>query len=220
MSSFDRDDDFDTEFDDDRFDDDREDDDRFDDDRNDDSDSDRFDDGVTDDRDGGYRFDLVNGEVVNLQEFDDGVWQNERIDRNESWTFDGTNLIQQELKRSGTEITIYSDPDGDGIYLESREEFDPLIGGSSEDGQDGGYRFRLVDGEVTNLQEWDDGCWKNERIGRNETWTFDGTNLIQEESKRSGTEVTTYTDPDGDGIFTQVSEVFNPRSSALFAADL
>lgn len=223
MSSLDRDDDFDTEFDDDRegSDDDRNGDrDGSGDDRNDDSDSDRFDDGVTDDRDGGYRFDLVNGEVVNLQEFDDGVWQNERIDRNESWTFDGTNLIQQELKRSGTEITIYSDPDGDGIYLESREEFDPLIGGSSEDGQDGGYRFRLVDGEVTNLQQWDDGRWKNERIGRNETWTFDGTNMIQEESKRSGTEVTTYSDPDGDGIFTQVSEVFNPRSSALFAADL
>ena len=249
MSGFDRDDDFENEFDDDNdddrdndFDDERDDDrdndgdtdrDGSSDDRNDDSDDDRYDDGVNDDRDsssnddpldsdldGGYRFDLVNGEVVNLQEFDDGRWKNERIDRNESWTFDGTNLIQEETKRSGTKVSTYSDPDGDGIYLETREVFDPLIGGSNQDALDGGYRFDLVNGEVVNLQEFDDGRWKNERIDRNECWTFDGTNLIQEEAKRSGTEVTTYSDPNGDGIFTQLSEVFNPKSAALFVADL
>ena len=142
MSSFDRDDDFENDFDDDRdndFDDDRDDySDGSGDDRNDDSDSDRFDDGVNDGRDGssnddpfdsdldgGYRFDLVNGQVVNPDEFDDGVLKPERIGSKESWTFDGTNLIRQELKRSGTEITIYSDPDGDGIFTQVSEAFNP-----------------------------------------------------------------------------------------------
>ncbi len=78
-----------------------------------------------------------------------------------------------------------------------------------------GYRFSLVNGQVRNLQEYDDGRWKNERIDRNESWIFDGTNLIQRESKRYGTEVTVYSDPDRDGVFAKVSEVFNPVAASM-----
>ena len=40
---------------------------------------------------------------------------------------------------------------------------------------DDAYRFKLVDGKVTQLEEFDDGRWKSERIKTNETWKFDGT---------------------------------------------
>lgn len=73
----------------------------------------------------GYRFSLVNGQVSNLQEYERGRWKNETIDRNESWAFDGTNLIQQEIKRYGMQTTTYSDPDGDGIFSKGTETFSP-----------------------------------------------------------------------------------------------
>ena len=77
-----------------------------------------------------------------------------------------------------------------------------------------GYRFNLVNGQVSGLKEYDDGRWKNERIDRNESLSFDGINLIQQEFKRYGTEVTTFSDADGDGVFSKVSEVFNPVVAA------
>lgn len=58
----------------------------------------------------GYRFSVVNSQVANLQEFDDGRWRNERIDRNETWTFDGTTLTQTEIKTYGTEISSFRKP--------------------------------------------------------------------------------------------------------------
>ena len=170
-------------------------------------------------RDDLYRFSLVDGQVSGLQEFDDGRWKNERISRNESWTFDGVDLVLTETKRGRVKTSTYTDADGDGIFaLASR---DPITGTRTDGGNrdrdrygssgiDDGYRFNLMDGQVTGLQEFDDGRWKNERIIRNESWTFDGANLIQQESKRYGVEVSTYSDPNGDGIFSKVSEVFNP----------
>lgn len=61
---------------------------------------------------------------------------------------------------------------------------------------------------MTNLQEFDDGRWTSERIDSNETWTFDGVSLIKTERERYGSEISTFTDPDGDGIFTKISEIF------------
>ena len=167
---------------------------------------------------GGYRFQLVDGQVTNLQEFDDGVWRNETIGRNEKWSFDGANLIQQEFSRSGVETNTYGDSDGDGIYIEVSQPSDSITGSPTSGPEDGGYRFQVVNGQVANLQEFDDGTWKNERIDRNEKWTYDGTNLIQQETKRSGVEVTTYSDPNRDGVFTQISEIFNPFSASQNAS--
>lgn len=171
----------------------------------------------------GYRFSLVDGQVTNLQEYDDGRWKTERIDANESWAFDGTSLTKTETEHGRIKTSTYLDSDGDGVFTRSGPD---VVTGLSADANDlyrshdgssknleDSYRFSLVDGQVTGLQEYDDGRWKNERIGRNESWTFDGTSLIQQESKRYGVEVSTYTDPDGDGIFSKVSEVFNPVAS-------
>jgi hypothetical protein len=182
-----------------------------------------------------YRFTTVSGSVTNLQEFDDGIWKTERLRSNEQWSIDGDNLVHTKTSKKKTTTTIYNDPDGDGIYtfastsslkttrrsntsgrdsitgIHNNERSDSSRHSSGEIHSQDGYRFSLSGGAVTNLQEYDDGRWKNEKIDSNETWSFDGTNLLQNEVKRFGVEISTYSDADGDGIFTKVSEVFNPN---------
>lgn len=75
---------------------------------------------------------------------------------------------------------------------------------------DDAYRFKLVDGKVTQLEEFDDGRWKSERIRSNESWTFDGSRVIEREVKRLGTTVTSYGDADKDGIFTKIGTSIEP----------
>ena len=66
-------------------------------------------------------------------------------------------------------------------------------------------RFTLSGDKVTQVQEYDDGVWQAERLEKGETWTFDGTNLIHQEREHGGLQTSTYTDSDGDGIFTAIS---------------
>lgn len=66
-------------------------------------------------------------------------------------------------------------------------------------------RFTLSGDKVTQVQEYDDGVWQTERLEQGETWTFDGTNLIHQEREHGGLQTSTYTDSDGDGIFTAIT---------------
>jgi uncharacterized protein YkuJ len=66
-------------------------------------------------------------------------------------------------------------------------------------------RFTLNGDKVTNVQEYDDGVWQAERLEKGETWTFDGINLIHQEREHGGLQTSTYTDSDGDGIFTAIT---------------
>ncbi len=58
---------------------------------------------------------------------------------------------------------------------------------------------------VKEAQEHNEVTWKAERLEKGETWTFDGTNLIHQEREHGGLQTSTYTDSDGDGIFTAIS---------------
>ena len=98
--------------------------------------------------------------------------------------------------------------DSEGIHIAEQSQHDDDGWEHHSGFSDDAYRFDLVNGKVSNLQEYDDGTWQRERIEANETWTFDGTNLIQTEREQGGREISTFTDPNGDGIFTKVSEVF------------
>jgi hypothetical protein len=182
-----------------------------------------------------YRFTNASGSAANLQEFDDGIWKAEILRSNEQWSINDDKLVYTKTSKKKTTTTIYNDPDGDGIYTffstsslkttrkrktsgrdsitgsHNNEQSDSSLHSRGEIHTQDGYRFSLSGGAVTNLQEYDDGRWKNEKIDGNETWSFDGTNLLQNEVKRFGIEVSTYSDADGDGIFTKVSEIFNPN---------
>jgi hypothetical protein len=74
-----------------------------------------FDHGYERDRDQ-VRFTLNGDKVTNVQEYDDGVWQAERLEKGETWTFDGTNLIHQEREHGGLQTSTYTDSDSDGIF--------------------------------------------------------------------------------------------------------
>ena len=99
---------------------------------------------------------------------------------------------------------------------------------SSDPGSDKGtdasnfdrYRFSLNDGKVTNLQEFNDGRWHTERIDGSESWSFDGTNLIKTEAGSHGTSVSSFTDLDGDGVFTRMNASSNSFSSGLGTSDI
>lgn len=168
--------------------------------------------------DGGYRFKLVDGTVTQLEEFDDGRWKAERIKSNETWTFDGTSLTQTKTEGGRIKTSLYRDADGDGVF--TRAGRDTLTGLGSTGGTgstpkptaipEDSYRFLLVDGKVTQLEEFEKGRWQRETIKSNESWTFDGTLLIEREVKRLGTEVTSYGDADQDGIFTKIGKAFEP----------
>jgi hypothetical protein len=204
---------------DDRYDDGRYDDDRYDDDR----------DGRGDDRDDALKIRTRGSRVVKVKEWDDGRWKREDLHRNERYYLQDGLLVHERRNR----VRYYEDANGDSIWrrtslaaisssLSEDTASDPVISGgtpvanahSSDSWEhrsgygDDAHRFDLVNGQVTNLQEFDDGHWTSERIDYNETWTFDGTNLIKTEREGYGSEISTFTDPDGDGIFTKISEIY------------
>lgn len=169
--------------------------------------------------DDAYRFKLVDGKVTQLEEFDDGRWKSERIKTNETWKFDGTSLTHTETDRGRVKTTIYRDADGDGVFTRAdRDSLTGLSSGAAGSGStpkpsaipEDSYRFLLVDGKVTQLEEFEKGRWQRETIKSNESWTFDGTRLIEREVKRLGTSVTSYGDADKDGIFTKIGTTFEP----------
>ena len=166
--------------------------------------------------------------VVKVKEWDDGRWKREDIDRNERYYLQDGLLVHKERNRT----RYYEDTNGDGIWrrtskpgsssLAADVSSDPVIAGGTPAASsqsydsmerrssygDDAHRFDWVNGRVANLQEFDDGRWTSERIDSNETWTFDGTSLIKTERERYGSEISTFTDPDGDGIFTKISEIY------------
>ena len=75
-----------------------------------------------------------------------------------------------------------------------------------------GYRFDLEGDVVINLRKVSRGRVRSERIEAGETWEFNDTTqqLVQTEIYQGGTEVKTFADPNGDGIFTRISETFTP----------
>ena len=71
----------------------------------------------------GYQFDVVNGAVAAVYEIERGYKSQERIDLNETWTIDGSNIIKTEVERGITETSIYSDLDGDGMFAKVSKSY-------------------------------------------------------------------------------------------------
>lgn len=65
------------------------------------------------------RFDIRNGAVVGVSELDDGGWRPDRIDWDESWSVTSQGVVKTELEHGYVQNTLYSDPDGDGVFHEA-----------------------------------------------------------------------------------------------------
>lgn len=151
---------------------------------------------------GGYRFTLTNGAITGVQEMEKGRWQNEKIDRNESWSVTANGVVKTETDRDGTEVTLFTDANGDGVYVEAYSLNRPVAGTL-----DDAYRFTFdAAGTVTSLQEWDDGRWEAERPDRNETWRLQDGLVVKTEIEKGRTEWTIYADSNNDGTWTQLAD--------------
>lgn len=78
-------------------------------------------------REGSLRVDPLTGGRFQVYEWDDGRWRLERPDRNERFRLsrDRSTFTRLEFERNGTEINVYSDSNGDGVYEFVRSRFEP-----------------------------------------------------------------------------------------------
>ncbi len=151
---------------------------------------------------GGYRFTLTSGTITGVQEMEKGRWQNEKIDRNESWSITADGVVKTETDRDGTEVTLYTDANGDGVFFEAYSVNRPVTSGV-----DDLYRFTFDSaGKVTTIQEWDDGRWETERPDRNETWQLRDGLVVKTEVEKGRIEWTVYADNNNDGTWVELAE--------------
>ncbi len=72
------------------------------------------------------------------------------------------------------------------------------------------YRFTTNGSAVTAVYEIENGRTKQERMERDETWSFDGKVVTKTEMDDGRLETTTYADVDGDGLFFKVGKSYGP----------
>ena len=82
----------------------------------------------------GYQFTVLNGAVTAVYEIKNGRAKFEKMDRDETWTVDGANIVKTESEHGRIETTIYSDINGDGIFAKISKSYlpaSPITGNSS-----------------------------------------------------------------------------------------
>lgn len=82
-----------------------------------------------------YRFTITEGLVTAYYEIEDGIEEQESIDSDDSFVIGDHQITLTKQTSDGTEITVFSDPDGDGHYVITSESGDDT-GSSDDDGVD------------------------------------------------------------------------------------
>lgn len=78
---------------------------------------------MSNDANKGYQFTVVNGAVTAVYEIKNGRVKFEKMDRDESWSVDGNNIVKTETEHGRIETTVYSDIDGDGIFAKMSKTY-------------------------------------------------------------------------------------------------
>jgi hypothetical protein len=89
---------------------------------------------MSNDANKGYQFTVLNGAVTAVYEIKNGRAKFEKMDRDETWTVDGANIVKTESEHGRIETTIYSDINGDGIFAKTSKSYgsaNPVIANSS-----------------------------------------------------------------------------------------
>ena len=89
---------------------------------------------MSNDANKGYQFTVINGAVTAVYEIKNGRAKFEKMDRDETWTVDGANIIKTESEHGRIETTTYSDINGDGIFAKMSKSYgavNPVIANSS-----------------------------------------------------------------------------------------
>jgi hypothetical protein len=65
------------------------------------------------------RFTVENGTITAIHEFDDGRWEIERPDHDETWAWQNGQASKSEFDHGVWKTTTYADADGDGVFFRS-----------------------------------------------------------------------------------------------------
>jgi RTX calcium-binding nonapeptide repeat (4 copies) len=181
---------------------------------------------MSNDANKGYQFTVLNGAVTAVYEIKNGRAEFEKMDRDETWSADGANIVKTETEHGRIETTIYTDINGDGIFakmpsshgadgtLLSNQNWQPSTLTST---LQNGYQFDIVNGSVTTVYEIERGYKSQERIDFNENWTIDGANIIKTEVEHGVTETSIYTDLAGNGVFSKVSTSYVATDGSVWS---
>jgi Ca2+-binding RTX toxin-like protein len=165
-----------------------------------------------------YRFSLSNGQVSGVYEWDDGRWQLDRIDANESWTLSASQIVHTETERGVAEVSVFQDLDADGVYYKVSESYQSIAPSVTltqplSSGTESGYRVTIANNSVAGVQEIHNGYAEFVRMDANETWSISGASIIKTEQEHGFAEVTVFQDPNGDGIYQKISQAYNNTNS-------
>jgi Ca2+-binding RTX toxin-like protein len=173
--------------------------------------------------DDAYKFTIESGIVTAVFEYEDGLWKQETIEPDETYSVDPNDsnvVIKTELDDGVTKTERYVSTDGGLTFLEqeSQDDEDDEEDDSEEDSDFGEaaelYRFTFDAADVvTAVSKFDDGVWKQLRLDANETYAVDGTlgrlRVIKTEIERGGTEIEIYEDLDQDGDYSELDSAEN-----------
>ncbi|HLP82677.1 MAG TPA: hypothetical protein VK141_11930 [Nitrosomonas sp.] len=105
----------------------------------------------------GYKFTIADGTITEVFEIKDGEEKPDPISDSETYALgDNNTVVRTDLSEIGSEITVYNDTDGDGIYHRFSEQWAPDTSGAGpfkiEDrlvytGDDDSNKIAVRDGE-------------------------------------------------------------------------
>lgn len=72
----------------------------------------------------GYQFTVINGAVTAVYEVKNGRVKFEKMDRDETWSVDGANIVKSEIEHGRIETTTYTDINGDGIFAKMSKSYE------------------------------------------------------------------------------------------------
>ena len=167
----------------------------------------------------GYQFSISGNTVTAVYEVKNGRMKAERMDSDESWSFDGTHVIKSEMDDGRLEITTYADVDKDGLFFETGKTYSasgsPSWGGAGAapvspgaGSGEKGLRFDIdSSGVVKGISKVGNGRVKSKEMDWDEVWSFDGRGVTKTETKHGKKEMSVYTDDNNDGVFQKIYEV-------------
>lgn len=165
-----------------------------------------------------FTFTIDNGVVTAFFEVENGITQQESIDNRDSFVIDGTQITHTKQSSNGPEITVYSDPEGDGAYTVISDSNGADDSGNDDhpgSGDHKGYQFTINENnEVVEVFEIKKGVPELKPIDDDGTETYavnENGDVVRTEIKPGiGSEITVYADADGDGTYFRISEQWAP----------
>lgn len=101
-----------------------------------------------------YKFQIVNGAVTAVYKIENGRIQSDGMDRDESWSLNGGNVIKTEWDDGRMETTAYSDVNGDGIFFAVSWTYDNSLGTATMSGDHDMLGNSYLDDDNNNASEF------------------------------------------------------------------